>query len=170
MRTVRFTLRRSYIPEGGTKDDKVYYGNSTETVESGANKGKEVPCIEVKYELGPQNVDELVQNIGGDKNWDKFVDLIFTTLLKDKIRADIFLKAGDEEKTEEGRRKILQKVEQLADNFTIAEALAETLTAKSALDEINSPEMQSLAAENPAEFARRVKSILASTRGVTVGA
>jgi hypothetical protein len=170
MHSLEFTIRRKYQPaEGG---DKKNYGNHEETVESGPNKGEKVPCILVKYPMTPDNSEELIRQLGGkEENFVKFIDVVTSGLIKDKIRSDIFLKLEEtDEQTEEGRKKVLSSIEKLVNEFTLESAIAETLTAKSALDEMNSPEMQQLAATDAVEFARRVKAILSSTRGVKAAA
>lgn len=165
MRTLEYTFRRKFQgPDGG--DDKRPYGNSSEVPESGPNKGETIPCFRVQFDRAPENYSELLQDIGGEKNWDRFVDTIYINGMKDRIRAEIFQKLPDgHENTQEGRDDVIAKVERLAKEFTYASVIAETLNSKAAVDELNSPEMQELAKSNPAEFTRRAMVILASTRG-----
>lgn len=163
-RKLEVTFRRKY----GPKDNKVNYGNSTEEVTKPGKKDPEiVPCFRVELNV-PENQDELLKDIGGEKMWDKFVDAIYTDAYKNRVKSEVFLKLGegDPEATEEGRQTVIQKVERLAADFSFNQVISEMLSGKAALDEINSPEMQELAKTDPMEFTRRVQNILSTTRGV----
>ena len=164
MRKLEITFRRKF----GDKEDKTNYGNSEEEVAiPGSKETKMVPCFRVELDRVPTTTDELVQDIGGQKNFDKFIDLIYNDGFKNTAKSDIFLKLEKgAENDPKVREEVINKVLRLAADFSMAKVLAETLTAKSALDELNSTEMQELAASDPAEFARRVQNILQSTRGV----
>jgi hypothetical protein len=164
MRSLEITFRRKYKAPDGTK---VNYGNSTETVEKPGKKDPEIiPCFRVEINA-PTNANELNQDIGGEKMWDKFVDTVYTGAFKDLVKSEVLLKLGEkDEETEEGRAAVIAKVERLAGEFTMNRVISEVLSGKAALDEINSPEMQELAKNDPLEFTRRVQNILATTRGV----
>lgn len=168
MRTLEFTFRRKY----GEGKDKTNYGNSTEMVDKpGKKEPEEIPCFRVKLERTPSSYQELLQDIGGEKNFDKFIDTVYTDGFRKTVQSQIFLKLEKgEELSEAVRSDVIAKVERAAQEFTYSQVIAETLSAKSALDELNSPEMQEIAKNDPAEFARRVQAILASTRGVKAAA
>lgn len=168
MRSLSLTFRRKY----GDKENKVNYGNSEEEVQiPGTKETKMVPCFRVELERIPSNADEFVQDAGGQKNWDKLMDLIYTTFFKETVKSEVFLKLEKgAENDPKVREDVISKVLRLASEFSLAKAVAETLTAKAALDDLNSPEMQELADSDPVEFARRVRAILESTRGVKTAA
>lgn len=165
MRTLEITFRRKFKDAAGNKTN---YGNSTEEVTKPGKKEPEiVPCFRLTFDRLPQNPNEFLQDVGGEKNWDKAMEVIYTNGIKSKIQSDIFLKLGEgnPEGTEEGRKDVIQKAERIAREFSYATIIQETLSAKSAMDELNSPEMQELMKSDTVEFAKRVAAILASTRG-----
>jgi phosphoenolpyruvate carboxylase len=168
MQALSISIRR----KDATKENSAgFYGNATEEVTSGENKGKQVPCIVAENKLVPSVdegkevwLNELIQNIGGEDNLKFFTERVFGTELQKKARGVFVNLKEDAEATEEKRNELVNKAVKAVESFTFADLVSEGLTAKNALDELKSAEMEKLMTEDPQEFIRRTMAIINKTK------
>ena len=158
MKTVKTSFRRSFKPAGS--DEKQYYGNAEEKVESGPNKDKVFPCIEITCPMIPDAsnggeawLQEVYQVIGGPQNLQVFSDDIFTNKFVAAAKSVFTGLKADAEDSEEKRAALVAKAVAKAANYTPALEYSEKVTSSEVVDDLTSPEMQRLAQEDPARYA-----------------
>lgn len=169
-----FTFRRKWFNAAVENDKGTPYGDHVEKVASGPNKGQEVPCFLIETNVIPENWNELLEQLKGDKNFIKFMKWSFETAILEEVRKYFNkLKTSNPtaEQTEQGRADVIARCKEIGSRFTLASLFTEALSATAVVDTFNSPEMQELAKRAQAgdieaamEFARRSTEILASVK------
>lgn len=168
METMYGSIRRSYKQDG----QEIPYGDGSETVKR-AGKDVEVPCILLETTVPSVDTwevftNELLTNIGGEKNIKAFRDRIFSKEMSAAARS-IFLnqKDKDAEQDPKKREEYIKKAKQAAMDFSFANVLAETIAAKEAIDEFAQLNQQLVSGEiGPEELTARFQALIANVRGV----
>ena len=163
MRTHTFSFRRKWFDPSNKEDKGTPYGNATEKVESGPNKGQEVPCFLVETNLVPETYAELGEHLESDENFNSFMSWAFETGILEEARK-FFTKQKSanpaQETTAAGRAEVIEKILDIGKRFTLSSMFAKALNATSIVDLLSSPEMRALALTNPGEYSRRSLEIM----------
>lgn len=168
METMHTSIRRSY-KQG---DQEIPYGDGYETVKR-QGKDVEVPCIKLETTVPSADsweifTNELLQNIGGEKNTKAFRDRIFGKEIATAARSPFLnMKDKDAEQNPEKRSEFIEASKRSASEFSFASVLAGTIPAKEALDEFAQLNALLVSGEIDAEeLARRFQQTLGSVRGL----
>lgn len=171
MRSFSFTFRRKFedVANKNEKGEalKVPYGNAKEKVTSGPNKDKEVPCFKITSDLIPENVNELQEQLETDENFSQLMEWVYENAILAQIRAyfaKLQTSAPEQENTEEGRREVIKRCEEIGKTFTLASLFAKAISSTSVTETLNSAEMRDLAVSDPVEFARKTLELLARVK------
>ncbi len=151
MRTAESILRASYKPEGS--DKKIYFGNA----DGKDSKKNDVKVIKRNF-LVPQNQEEFLVYIGGEKNFEKAMNLIAEDYSGAESRKHLI---NDKLHDASVREEVLKKVLQTSETFTLAGLLEEEASVKekaAVTDEISA-----IPFDDP-EYLQKVQAILARVR------
>lgn len=168
MRSIRFTFKRKYDDVNNKNEkgepQKLNYGDSFEEITYGKEKGTKVPVFSIENDLVPETANELMEQLETDDNFARLMDWVFETAILTEVRAYFNkqkISSPTQEQTEEGRKEVLKRCKEIGKKFTLSSLFAEAISATTAIDELNSSEMQELAKTDPVAFTKRVTELMA---------